>query len=106
MLARDRDYIELWMAFDPPTLCWQPVEAGEEEEEALTEEERRILDALEKLGKKVKASTVANAVGAHRGNTSTRLQKLWKEGKVRMELIDSISYYFLEPEGEMEGQSA
>jgi hypothetical protein len=94
--SRDSEDVELTMSFDRLTLTWQPVEAEEAEEDDKTEAEREILDALKKLGKKVRAATVANAVGAHRGNTSARLQKLWKEGKIRMELIDNASYYFLE----------
>jgi hypothetical protein len=91
--CRDLEDIDLWMEFDPLTLSWQRVEA-----------EKEVLEALKELGK-ARAATVASAIGAHRGNTSTRLQKLWKDGKVHMELIDNISYYFLDREEELEGES-
>ncbi len=86
---------------------WQPVDAEQEEEEEVREQaerERAILAALKDLGK-ARAATVATAIGAKRSNISSKLQELWKQRKIRMEVIDYVPYYFLKEQGELDAQA-
>ncbi len=77
-------------------MCWQPVEAGEEEEaREQTEREEEILNALRAL-QKARAVTVANWIGKDPSNIHKRLVELWKAGKCKREVVDSKPYYFIE----------
>ena len=99
--ARDQEDVDLAMEFDRATLSWQPVdEAAEEAEEQVREQtqaEREILEALKELGK-ANASMVANAIGANRGSTWSRLQTLWKDGEVCREMLGTVPYYYIKTE--------
>lgn len=94
LLGRGRDFddIDLTIEFDPLTCAWQLV--GETGQVRMTEKEEEILDAMQDMGK-AKVSTIAAAIHEQRTNTDTRLKSLWSKGKVRKEVIENVTYYYL-----------
>lgn len=90
------------MSLDALTLTWQRVE---EEEAEITEMEKVIVAALNNLGQ-AKAREIAQVIGLQRSNTSRKLQQMWKEGKVHMEMVRNIPHCSLKEQEVPNGQVA
>jgi hypothetical protein len=90
--ARDLEDIDLALEFDPLTCCWQSL--GESGEVQVRQSEQEILHALEDLGKAT-VSTIARMINKDFSNTRRRVAELWAKGKIKKELIENKSFYYL-----------
>jgi hypothetical protein len=90
--ARDTGDVSLTLEMDADSLCWKLL--GKTEDIAKTENEGRILEALEELGR-AQTSAIAEHVGAERSHTSMRLKKLVARGLVCKEVEKEVPVYFL-----------
>ena len=84
------------LLYDPLTCAWQV--SRDSSEAKNKERELDILSALEDLGK-VPAHTIAKSLGKDYSNTHKVLSSLWTAGKIKKEIIEGKSIYFL-PEDE------
>jgi hypothetical protein len=90
--GRDVEEIDYKLHWDPFTWCWQ--NDGNAAELAMTEQQTKVLEALELLGK-CQCNDVAKATDMDRGNTHKKLEALYNAGKLRKEAIGRNIYYEL-----------
>jgi hypothetical protein len=90
--GRDIEEIDYVLHWDPFTWCWQ--NEGSAGELAMTEQQTKVLEALQLLGK-CQCNDVAKATNIDRGNTHKKLEALYNAGKVHKEAIGRNIYYEL-----------
>lgn len=90
--GRDLEDVDLALIFDPITCAWQSL--GNTGEAKVKESEEEILDVLADLGK-VQAPSLARTIGKDYSNTRKRMAALWNAGKIRREVIEGKTFYFL-----------
>ena len=95
--GRDLDDIDLALQFDPVTCAWQSL--GETGQARNTEAENEILDVLADLGK-AQSRSIAKTLGKDYSNTHKRIAALWTAGKIKKEIIEGSTFYFLPKEKE------
>ena len=95
--GRDLDDIDLALEFDQQTCCWQCL--GETSEVKMAESENDILAVLSNVDK-AQVQTIARILGKDYGNTYRRIAALWAAGKIKKEIVEGKTYYFLPREGE------
>jgi hypothetical protein len=90
--GRDVEEIDYSLRWDPVTWCWQ--NEGSAGELAMTEQQTKVLEALQLLGKS-QCNDIARAINMDRGNTHARLEALCSAGKVHKEALGRNVYYEL-----------
>ncbi len=93
--GRDLDDVDEALQFDPLTCAWQSL--GDSSQARSKETETEILTALTDLGK-AQAHTIARTLGKDYSNTHKLIAALWTAGKVKKEVIEGKTFYFLPPE--------
>jgi DNA-binding MarR family transcriptional regulator len=87
--------IDLALQFDPLTCAWQSL--GESGQAKNKERENDILDLLAETGK-AQAVSIAKTLGKDYSNTHKLLASLWTAGKIKKEMIEGKTFYFLPQE--------
>ena len=90
--GRDLDDVDQALEFDPLTCAWQSL--GETGAVKIKESEEEILAVLGDLGK-AQSHTIAKTLGKDFSNTHKRLATLWTAGKIKKEIIEEKTFYFL-----------
>ena len=95
--GRDLDDIDLALQFDPLTCAWQSL--GETGQVRASEADKEVLAVLADLGK-AQAHTISKTLGKDYSNTHKILAALWTAGKIKKEVIEGKTFYFLPQEKE------
>ncbi len=91
--ARDSEDVDVTMRMDPATLCWDLV--GATAQLPRSDNEAAILSMLRSVASST-ATDLANALGAKRTNTCTRLKHLCERGVVARQVIKGVAHYSLQ----------
>jgi predicted HTH transcriptional regulator len=96
--GRDLDDVDQALQFDPLTCAWQSL--GESGAVKIKENEEEILAVLGDLGK-AQVHSIAKALGKDYSNMHKRISTLWTAGKIKKEVIEGKTFYFLPLETEV-----